>query len=328
LKAKQSQLIEGSHCPPLLHCPLNVRGTRLHQIFLRTSRRRENGQGCFPTSCPAIFLLIAFCLLSGTVSIAQPRLAILDFNGESSASEHLQQLARQSEFTLVNPQQLNLAVKGAGYRGSLNLTLEEARGLGLSIGCDYYFIGMAKILRRLASEKEFYFDVLLGVFLVETRSGKLLRFSFEQAQAPDEAAANQQLTGLTEKIWQQSTDAIKLNAEQITVQEQQPEIYDLATDEATKLKIKPPQFYRRLKPAYTDRAELAGIIATIELRAIFQADGRIGAVEVIRWGGFGLDESAITTVKQLRFEPAKLNGRPVHVSAVVQYNFRKEEKAR
>ena len=275
-----------------------------------------------------LLLFLTFCLIPTSVSLAPSRLAILDFKGESIASDHFQKLASQSEFTLVDPQQLSLSLTGAGYHGSLNMTLDEARGLGLSIGCDYYLLGVAKILRRSASEKEFYFDVMLAAFLVETRSGKLLRFSFEKAQVAQEAFAQKQLAKLAETIWRQSTDAIKSGAAQNAASPSQTEIYELASEEATKLNIKPPQFYRRLKPAYTEMADFAGITATIELKAIFQADGKIGAVEIIRWGGFGLDESAIDTVKQLRFEPAKLNGRAVNISAVVQYNFRKEEKAK
>lgn len=272
-------------------------------------------------------LPFALCLLPFAFAQAQPRLAILDFRGEPEAATHLRQVVSQSEFTLVDSAQMNIALKGAQYNGSLNLSLDEARALGLSIGCDYYFLGLAKVVRRLATEKEFYFDVMLGVFLVETRNGKLLRFSFQQAQAANERLARQQLTELTETVWRQSADVIKSPPQEIA-NDQVTELYDLSSEEAVKLNIKPPQFYRRIKPAYTDDAEFAGVTATIELKAVFQADGRIGAVEVIRWGGFGLDESSIATVRQLRFEPAKWNGRAVNVSAVVQYNFRKEEKGK
>ena len=272
-------------------------------------------------------LPFAFCLLPFDLVLSQPRIAILNFNGETEAATQLRKVVSQSEFTLVDPDQMNIALKGAGYSGSLNLTLDEARALGLSIGCDYYVIGLAKVLRRLASEQEFYFDVMVAAFLVETRSGKLLRFSFEKAPVAKENLATQQLAEFAQTIWRQSADAIKSSAQEIA-NNQRAELYDLSSDEAAKLNIKPPQFYRRIKPEYSETAEFAGVTATIELQAVFQSDGRIGAIEVIRWGGFGLDESAVATVRQLRFEPAKLNGRSVNVSAVVQYNFRKEEKGK
>ncbi len=84
-----------------------------------------------------------------------------------------------------------------------------------------------------------------------------------------------------------------------------------------------PVFYQRLKPAYTEQADLAGITATVELEAVFGADGNVGDITVSRWAGFGLDESAIATVRQLRFKPARRDGKVVTIRALVRYNFRR-----
>ena len=274
----------------------------------------------------ASYLTVVFCLFS-VATLAQPRIAILDFNGEPGASQQLRKLAESDSVSLVNEQQLNLAVSGAGYNGSLNLKVEDARALGLSIGCEYYLIGTAKVQRRLLSEREFYFDVMIAAFVVETQTGKLIKFLFEQARTEKEIVARERLKELTKTIWRQSSDALKSSAISNDI-EKVGEVYDLDSTEAVKLQIKPPQFFRRVKPTYTATADLAGIAATVELKVTFQENGVIGAVEIIRWAGFGLDDSAITTVKQLRFEPAKLQNKPVSVSAVVQYNFRQEEKVK
>lgn len=274
------------------------------------------------------FLFCIVCLLLPcTFSLAQSRLAILDFNGETAASSHMRELAGVANFMLLEKEQLQISIKGAGYKGALNLSVEEARALGLSLGCDYYVIGTAQILRRLASEKEFYFDVYVAGFLVETQSGQLLRFAFEKLQVAKEMQARKQLLDLTEKIWRQFADVLKSPPKQ-TLLNQTDDVYDLASAEATRLKIKSPQFFRRIKPTYTESASFADVTASVEMNVIFRADGQIGSVEIIRWAGFGLDESALATIRQLRFEPAKLNERPVSVSAVVRYNFGKEEKAK
>ncbi len=278
----------------------------------------------------AHFLLFpcALCCLLFDCSLAQSRIAILDFVGEREASNHLRKLADKAEFTQIDVAQLEIAVKGSGYNGSLNLTLDEARALGLSIGCDYYIVGIARVLRRLGSASEFYFDVMLGTFLVETSSGKLINFSFEKAQTANEILAHRQLLNLAEKIWLSSTVAIKSAAGKSVNAEEPQQIYEVDSAEAVRLKIKPPQFFRRVKPTYTETASFGNITATIELKVVFQSDGRIGAVEIMRWGGFGLDESALATVRQLKFEPAKIAGSPVNVSAIVRYNFGQEEKAK
>lgn len=270
--------------------------------------------------------LVLVFFFSVTV-LAQPQIAILDFNGEAGASQQLRKLAETDGVTLVKEQQLILAVKGAGYDGNLNLKVEDARALGLSIGCDYFLIGTAKVQRRLLSEREFYFDVMIAAYVVETQTGRLIKFLFEQARTEKETTARERLKELTKTIWRQSSDALKSSAISNDI-EKVAEVYDLDSAEAAKLQIKPPQFFRRVKPTYTATADLAGIAATVELKVTFQANGLIGAVEIIRWAGFGLDDSAIITVKQLRFEPAKLQNKPVSVSAVVQYNFRQEEKVK
>ena len=271
-------------------------------------------------------LTIIFCLFS-VATLAQSRLAILDFNGDVEVSQQLRKLAESNGISMVNEEQLKLAVSGAGYNRSLNLKVEDARALGLSIGCDYYLIGTAKVQRRLLSEREFYFDVLIAVFVVETRSGRLIKFLFEQARTEKETAARERLKELTKTIWRQSSDALKSSAISNDI-DKVTEVYDLESAEAVKLQIKPPQFFRRVKPTYTATADLMGIAATVELKVIFQSNGLVGAVEVIRWAGFGLDDSALATVKQLKFEPAKLQNKPVSVSAVVQYNFRQEERVK
>ncbi len=282
----------------------------------------DSRKNCFFFSLRIICLLLPYAF-----SCAQTRLAILDFNGETEASAHLRRLATTANFTLLENQQVQIASKAASYNGSLNLSVDEARGLGLSLGCDYYVIGTAQILRRLASEKEFYFDVYVAGFLVETQSGQLLRFAFEKLQATKETQARKQLFDLTEKIWMQFSDVLKSPPQQAQTN-LLDDVYDLTSVETIRLKIKSPQFFRRIKPTYTEIASFADITASVEMNVIFRADGQIGSVEITRWAGFGLDESALATIKQLRFEPAKLNERPVNVSAVVRYNFGKEEKAK
>ena len=84
-----------------------------------------------------------------------------------------------------------------------------------------------------------------------------------------------------------------------------------------------PQFLNRVKPEYTEEAGRADINATVEAKAVFRADGEVGEVEIIRWAGFGLDESAERAIRGLKFKPATRDGRAVSVRALVRYNFRR-----
>ena len=53
------------------------------------------------------------------------------------------------------------------------------------------------------------------------------------------------------------------------------------------------------------------------------ADGEVVEIQIVRWGGFGLDESAIATVRQLHFFPAMKNEKPTPMRVLLRYNFRK-----
>lgn len=75
------------------------------------------------------------------------------------------------------------------------------------------------------------------------------------------------------------------------------------------------------KPPYTDLARFYGINGSVTLRLTFLADGTIGSISVVNTLPFGLTESAIATARQVRFEPAMINGVPKTVTKTFQYGF-------
>src|SRR5205085_12344675 len=62
--------------------------------------------------------------------------------------------AAAPDFTVVNRAQARAAAQGSGYKGSLNLSLAEARDLGAAVGCDFLTMGDAQTLLRSASRSE------------------------------------------------------------------------------------------------------------------------------------------------------------------------------
>ena len=53
------------------------------------------------------------------------------------------------------------------------------------------------------------------------------------------------------------------------------------------------------------------------------AGGEVGRVEIVRWAGFGLDDSVVSTIRQMHFRPATRDGQPVAVRVLLRYNFRR-----
>lgn len=84
-----------------------------------------------------------------------------------------------------------------------------------------------------------------------------------------------------------------------------------------------PRLLREVKPNYTGDALRARIQGVVSMECVIEPDGTVGPVRVIRSldTAFGLDEEAIRTVKQWRFEPGKKDGTPVRVVITVEMSF-------
>jgi TonB family protein len=299
-------------------------------------RRRIVGQFRLAFWLPSFrlrsFLIFAFCLLPFDFAVGQSpvRLAVIDFVGDDRGE--VSAAFRQSvtsEFELLDGDLVRAATRGAGYNGNLNLSRDEARALGQSLGCDFFVLGKTLTTRRLAgaSGEQTYFESLVGLFLVEARTGKLILFSFESAKLETEVASKEKLKNNLAQVWLRYAEAMlvarKRHTTAIENLQPLPPAIEVLTDDLAATGVQQPFFYQRLKPEYTEQADLAGVTATVELEAVFREDGTVGDVEVVKWAGFGLDESAVATVKKLRFKPAERDGKKLTLQGLVRYNFRR-----
>jgi len=97
--------------------------------------------------------------------------------------------------------------------------------------------------------------------------------------------------------------------------------YDSATpgygggyDERVRLLVKP-------EPHYTEEARRQGVVGTVILRVIFSSTGEITQIRAIQGLPLGLTERAIAAAREIKFVPAKKDGRPVSVFMQLEYNF-------
>jgi TonB family protein len=85
--------------------------------------------------------------------------------------------------------------------------------------------------------------------------------------------------------------------------------------------VTPPRLLREVKAEYTDEARRRGITGDVLLEIVVRRDGSVGDVDVRRGLGLGLDQRAVTAVRQWRFDPARLRGTPVDVIVEVAVEF-------
>jgi periplasmic protein TonB len=85
--------------------------------------------------------------------------------------------------------------------------------------------------------------------------------------------------------------------------------------------IEPPRLLREVKAEYTEEARRRGITGDVLLEIVVRRDGSVGDVRVLQGLGAGLDQRAITAVKQWRFNAARRKGVPVDVLVEVAVEF-------
>jgi TonB family protein len=72
---------------------------------------------------------------------------------------------------------------------------------------------------------------------------------------------------------------------------------------------------------YTDAARVEMVQGKVVLKVTFLASGAIGQITVVSGLPGGLTEQAIAAARNIRFEPAQVNGKAVSVTKTIEYNF-------
>lgn len=85
--------------------------------------------------------------------------------------------------------------------------------------------------------------------------------------------------------------------------------------------VQKPEKVSSPPPQYTEIARKARIQGVCILQAIIDEQGNVTNVEVLKGLPMGLSEAAETAVKQWKFKPATLNGKPVAVYFNLTVNF-------
>ncbi|HEY0080966.1 MAG TPA: energy transducer TonB [Pyrinomonadaceae bacterium] len=291
-----------------------------------------------------------------TAPARRTRVAVLDF-GETEAGRRVadvlaSELASASTATgtvekaerrieVLDRELVRVASRGVGYTGSLNMTLEEARNLGAAIGCDFFITGEAQTLRRSPADAPAYEEAYASVFIVSARTGRLVLSRRPSVISATTHVAERGLLSVLGEDTRTRYAATILEAQAGEETERRAQLEqtgeevvvfeDLSKDEGEgsnkQSDLRPPQPYRRLQPVYTRQAALAEVEATVDVLLDIDAAGEVSRVEVVRWAGYGLDESVSETVRRMHFRPAMRGRAPVPVRVLLRYNFRRPPKS-
>ena len=284
-------------------------------------------------------------VLFGPCGIAQSRptrITVLDLGtaptGSHAAAEirkifqPREPLESRQEFELVDQDQSRAAALGAGFKGSLNMGVPEARDLGSAMACDFYFMGEAQTVKRSPSTGPDYYESYAAVFLVSARTGRLVLWERPAIQGDSPGEAEKALLANlgSDESRQRYVVAIRRvqedeRAERVTAVESGAQIIEVMSDydNGANQEVRAPRPYRRPKPPYPETAARAEVEATVDVLVDIDARGEVERVEIVRWAGYGLDQSVIDTVRQMHFFPAQRDGVSIPMRVLLRYNFRK-----
>ncbi|MCM2314777.1 MAG: energy transducer TonB [Thermoanaerobaculia bacterium] len=77
--------------------------------------------------------------------------------------------------------------------------------------------------------------------------------------------------------------------------------------------IKAPEVIERVEIVYPEKAKKVGIQGIVIVEAVIDRNGSVKSARVLKPLPMGLDEAAVAAIKQWKFKPATLDGKPVEV---------------
>jgi TonB family protein len=273
------------------------------------------------------FYLIFFGILFlFTLKInAQIKIAVLtpEKTGRSQTFAEKLEAEFSDEFKVLNNSLAETAFLSSEFEKSFNLTVEEARNIGAAISCQYFLFVKSELLRRSAFGREEFYEAHSVVFLVSAKTGKLVFWNLEKFDADLPSETEEKLFNSVGKLANQISGKIREIEKSEIKPAKKDEIAEVPNENTPEVKnFRPPLPYRRISPEYTAIANYYDVEATVDISVDVGADGKILKTEIVRWAGYGLDESVTEAVRKMNWRPADRNGKSLPVRILLRYNFK------
>lgn len=275
------------------------------------------------------FALASFVLFAMPAAARDLRLAIIAPDGTDASLKYAAELSNglAEHADVLDGSLVASAYNAASPQTPFNMTTVEAKNIGAAIGCDFFILVRSADQRRSSYEREEYYESYAVVYAVSARTGRLVDWSLPKFEAAKPAASTDLLAAsipgkaadLAEKLKSKFQSEVN-DPTPTTIEELPPDDSPLAKQ------FRAPIPYLRIKPEYTPPAFLYEVTATVELELDLDAAGNILRTEIVRWAGFGLDESVETAVRKMNWRPAERNGKPLPMRVLLRYNFKKLDK--
>lgn len=270
--------------------------------------------------------MFLFCLLvlstiannAQTIAVLTPDKAVASRDFAGTLSEQLGE-----KFKVLDDSLAESAYLSVSPDTPFNLTTDQSKRIGTTIGSDALLLIRSATQRRSAFQRAEYYESYAVIYGVSSRTGRLIYWKLQKFEAakPAEAAKmlSASITSLADEIAPKLKAALKQELNEAALPN-----FDEVPDEATaEQDFKAPIPFRRLKPEYTAQAALFDIKATVDAMIYMDEKGTVVAIEPVRWAGFGLDESVDRNIRAMNWRPATRGPKTSAMKFLVRYNFKK-----
>jgi len=218
------------------------------------------------------------------------------------------------------------AYSASKHSDPYNMSSDEAKTAGAAIGCDFFLLIKTGSQRRTSFDRPEYYESFAVVYVVSSRTGRLVYWSIRNAEENSQAEADSKLLANAPNIARDLATTIKQTQKKEIVETRPANVEEppLAGTVGAKNFVAPIPF-RRIKPEYTTTAYLYNVTATVEILVDLDDKGSIIRTEIARWAGYGLDESVEKAVRSMNWRPAERNRKTLPMRVLLRYNFKKTE---
>lgn len=276
------------------------------------------------------FSRLVCCLgisVAACCAVLGQRIAVISPEPDSTAFTANLNSHLAGKFKVLDSSMALTAFRSASPDTPFNMTTEMSRNIGQRIGCDFIILVRTANQRRTSFDRGDYFEGSAAVFVVSARTGNLVLWRLRKSEDAKQAAAASMLDASAAELANEISDTIPdIVKTELKIGFSIP-IEEMPLENSPEAKgFRSPVPYKRIKPLYTTQADLFAVTATVDLQLDLDEKGNILRTLIVRWAGYGLDESVTGAVRKMNWRPAERNGKPLPLRVLLRYNFKKIEK--
>ena len=273
-------------------------------------------------------LICGLIILLFSKTFAQSKIAVIAPEKNSLSQTFIEKLENSlsPNFKILDDSLSETAFLSAEHKTPFNLSTIESKNIGAAIGCDYFLLIKAENLTRYSFERKEYQESYAAVYAVSSRTGRLVFWKLVNGEAQKTDEAEKKLFDSIKDLSAEVSDTLKVVGKDELNENLRQKLEELPAENSPEAKnFRPPLPYRQIKPPYTRTAYLYSVAATVDIEIDIDETGKIQRTEIVRWAGFGLDETVEKTVSRMNWKAADRNGKSLPMRVLIRYNFKKIE---